>query len=957
MQKRLVGLFGGLIGALFCFGNGAWAELRPTFADSSGYVFDLVIERPEYRFVQEGGQTYRKIVMPGWAVTTLPGSPQLPMLATLVPCVGAGQPVLEILDDQWEDQPVGRILPAPRWETSAGESGEMSVARYLEDVGAYASASMVPTVPVTVGDAGRVRDTRMARIVVNPLQYNSSEGVLRAHSRIRFRVRFEESAKAADPNALEKAAPRTSGPLAPMVRTPAATAPPASSVKLLVGRDGIHMVTGASLKRAGVPIAKIDVSQYRLLWRGQEIPIFLPNPTPKGRRLAAGDTLVFYGQKNPSEFSRTNVYWLTWGGGAGLRMETLDGTIHPDTIQAAAVLDSQHHEKDYYYWYSMPNGEGENRIDSWFYWKLYTGGPAFPTEAGGDFPMTLDEVSQARPDAWLKIALKDRENPGLHHVAVLLNGETLYDGEMDPAEWPDAQVVLDLPFLQSLLTNGENLLTIRTLNADPVTRSLLYLNWFEMERWRNPLATGGRAAFAYPAEGKTLFRVEGFPTQRPAVVILGFDVSDPLAPRVIRNAQVLGGSGTGSGFLFEDQLDTPRRYEVVSGSAALQPVVVAYGGPRLRRSNAADYIVITPEAFEQAIAPLANFRASRAQGLRVLTARIQAVYDEFNWGLKDPRAIRDFLQYAYETFRPPAPRFVLLVGDANIDYLQNYRPGNPYEAVEDLRTDWIPTWIARSFSLGDTPSDNRYVCVTHDEEGNYDILPDMAIGRIPARTAEQVTAVVNKILSYEQRAKTASWRKDLLFVADQNDPLFEEVNEGLIADFLPPDFTPHRLYLSSYTPEECNNTHCDAGREALQDELAQGRLISSYVGHGNYYNWAGELILTNDDTATLPNWGMPGVFLTFTCLNGDYARWNDESLAEKLLLERGRGAVACFSPTQMGMVEEHEVLARDLFQTLFGERQNALGLAVWEAKLKNPIRENLDFYTLFGDPALRLPLP
>jgi hypothetical protein len=107
------------------------------------------------------------------------------------------------------------------------------------------------------------------------------------------------------------------------------------------------------------------------------------------------------------------------------------------------------------------------------------------------------------------VALKDRESPGLHHVAVVLNGEILYEEDMDPGEWTDGQVVLDLPFPQSLLTNGENLLTIRTLNDDPVTRSLLYLNWFEMERWRNPRAAGGRAVFGYPAEGRRLFRVEG----------------------------------------------------------------------------------------------------------------------------------------------------------------------------------------------------------------------------------------------------------------------------------------------------------------------------------------------------------------------------------------------------------------------------------------------------------------
>ena len=38
-----------------------------------------------------------------------------------------------------------------------------------------------------------------------------------------------------------------------------------------------------------------------------------------------------------------------------------------------------------------------------------------------------------------------------------------------------------------------------------------------------------------------------------------------------------------------------------------------------------------------------------------------------NHGILHPKALKDFLSYAYHSWRPPAPRFVLLVGDASWD--------------------------------------------------------------------------------------------------------------------------------------------------------------------------------------------------------------------------------------------------------------------------------------------------
>ncbi len=90
--------------------------------------------------------------------------------------------------------------------------------------------------------------------------------------------------------------------------------------------------------------------------------------------------------------------------------------------------------------------------------------------------------------------------------------------------------------------------------------------------------------------------------------------------------------------------------------------------------NGADYILITHPDFYDAVQPLADYR--HGQGLRVKRIDVQDVYDEFNAGLADPEAIRSFLEYAYTNWQAPAPAYVVLVGDGNVDP-KNYQGFSP----------------------------------------------------------------------------------------------------------------------------------------------------------------------------------------------------------------------------------------------------------------------------------------
>ena len=120
----------------------------------------------------------------------------------------------------------------------------------------------------------------------------------------------------------------------------------------------------------------------------------------------------------------------------------------------------------------------------------------------------------------------------------------------------------------------------------------------------------------------------------------------------------------------------------------------------------------------------------------------QQVYDQFNGGVMSAEAIHDFLAYAYTNWSLQ-PEYVVLLGDGSSD-IRNYRYSTPT---------YIPPYLYLADpDLGETAADNRFVTIT----GN-DNVPEMHLGRLPANTAAQAAAMVNKIIAYEDHAVPVQW--------------------------------------------------------------------------------------------------------------------------------------------------------------------------------------------------------
>jgi hypothetical protein len=242
----------------------------------------------------------------------------------------------------------------------------------------------------------------------------------------------------------------------------------------------------------------------------------------------------------------------------------------------------------------------------------------------------------------------------------------------------------------------------------------------------------------------------------------------------------------------------------------------------------------------------------------------------------------------------------------------------------------------------------------------------MYIGRLPAQSAADAAAMVNKIIAYETGPNSGSWEKNVVLVADDQteayEAVFEAINEDAAA-LLPAKMVPLKGYLGDYLLAGDLSTD-------ISNWINDGALIVNYSGHASLQQWAAEAVFVNADVNSLTNTDKYPFFISMSCLTGyfgylDAALGPQPSLAEQLLLATDKGAAAAFMPTGMTTTAGQHILNNAIFEALFANDMRQLGPAI--AAAKQTLLANGDAYfeqisatfLLFGDPAqtLKIPLP
>jgi hypothetical protein len=500
-----------------------------------------------------------------------------------------------------------------------------------------------------------------------------------------------------------------------------------------------------------------------------------------------------------------------------------------------------------------------------------------------------------------------------HHVRIAVNGVAVAEEWFEGKE--PFRIEAEVP--AGALREGENFLSIENLGDTGAAYSMVMLDRFAVTYPRRLVADGGRLEGEFGESGRA--EIAG---------VSGASVLDltEAQPRWVSDALT-----TPSGTSFS--VEAGRRYVVVGSEAVSKPGIRAPLRSSLKSdSNGADYLMIAPADSLAAAAPLLDLR--RRQGLSAQAVALEEIDSEFGFGESHPGAIREFVSYAYHHWRKPAPRFVLLAGDATYDFKDYLGTG-----VRNR----VPPMIEKTSYLW-TTSDAAYGAVNGE-----DPLPDVAIGRLPAASVDELQVMVSKILEYEEGGRTGSGATVL--VADNPDGAgdFERDAEE-IAETLLGSRDPRRIYLRSLGAE--------GTRQAIAGAFDDGAAIVSYVGHGGIHLWASENIFDVSRVSALAPQSEQPLVLTMNCLNGYFHFPYFNSLAEELVKAEGKGAIAAIAPSGLSLNEPAHLYHQALLGEIVSGRHQRLGDAFLAAQSSfastGAFPELLRIYHLLGDPALSL---
>jgi hypothetical protein len=308
--------------------------------------------------------------------------------------------------------------------------------------------------------------------------------------------------------------------------------------------------------------------------------------------------------------------------------------------------------------------------------------------------------------------------------------------------------------------------------------------------------------------------------------------------------------------------------------------------------------------------------------------------DVFGDGVYDPQAIRTFLSWASRNW-PTPPRYVALAGKGTYD------PRN----LLGVSTNQVPAWLVTTEG-GITPADFEYA----DFDGRG--IPSIAIGRIPAVTAADLRAYVDKVAAYE-KTPAGAWGSSALLVSDDADlgGDFKATNDTL-GGLLGAGLALSRVDL----PAGAAGSQLDTARSQLFGALRSGQGLVNYTGHGGLDRLTTEGLLLTTDVAGLANGPRVPVMTALTCLISQFAYPTVTSLGEELVLQGDGGVAALFGPTWLSYNGEAGELGRYLLPRLTAPGSGRLGdrvlrgLADYAAAGGN--KETLRLYALLGDPAL-----
>ena len=737
------------------------------------------------------------------------------------------------------------------------------------------------------------------------------------------------------------------------------TAAPPSQFKIQTNGDGIYHVVFEDLPEGFRKSGAKPIKHMGLFLGDQPVPIWV-NPEAKGE-FGPGDSFQFLAKRLAgdlayfNEYSQKNAYHLRFDVTDPTRLKNLTPQI--TGTKTGSFRGLRHIELDKFL---MRFASYDFEPQELWYWQKLSCTDREPYT----FHFAVEDVQPGSNQTklhinlrgWSRIVGKGLESYLDHELVVHLDDHNL--GTFNWNERNPHTLIIDIPSDVSLGPESHTLslqVPKRTMPDGNLAIDVVLLNWVEIHYEQAPILDARPRSFFAVQDHETYGWEQTLAQEQ---IIIGDQGTRIAVPAVSKPTY------------FQLPEKTGDTYFLAAGEKIRNhPRIVPWlPGDLLNDEQQADYLIITHPRLKDAIEPLAEHH--RKNGTTVKVVDVRHIYNSFNYGVVHPRAIRNFISHAFHHWQKPAPQYVLLVGDASWDSKNEEVRDAYYSDAAHHRPNATSFSKIRSSSYGDEgdendrnliPTANFFDGTGHSASDNYfvkvdgdDIYPDLAIGRLPVTRPEEVAGIVAKTIAYEARPQVGPWRLRTLLITNEERP-YQRRSDKLAREFLPPDRIVEKIYPDS--AEKSNEHHT----QHILDTMDKGQNLIYFYGHGGRFIWRtgppdikkNHDLFTLDDLEKLKTNAHLPIVLSFTCYSAPFDHPGADSIGEKFLRLKDRGAIA-FVGASWRNVPKY-TLQKALMKSFHQGGTIGKALMLGKYELKN--RTLVETYNLLGDPAIKLLAP
>ncbi len=952
-------------------------DIQVLQSDADGLIFKytpLNLQKDE-KIIDN--QIFHNVRVAKCPLTQMPGEPQLPMRIVILGVPLGCEIKASVLNSDYSDSADFNIPPVPQIEQSEDPLGDRIF--YRKDQNVYGQNEFLPEESVLLESPKFLRDQRIVRLKIFPVRFNPVTKALRRLDSITIKVDFiggiKSYQKVTESQAFEKifqnillnyqssknwrqASFRDVQHMRISKEKPEEGIDPFGFsdrwYKIVIKEDGMYKIGEKELKDAGIDVSSVNPTEIRIFnGGGRELLLDPSAEQPQLRELSIyvegendrsfnqEDFILFYGWGvNNWEYGATqdqnsyyvnhyttqNTYWLTLSGDfpdSAKRMEEKDGSLVEPQPFFPSKFKSRIHLEEENTLYMSSSGHYADFFN--WYWEQ--------TSSTTKYFSLLGVV----PDDTAEIKVRATS----YSPAITINDQKATTSQA--SGWITKAYT-------TALSSGLNKIKVDF-------SSNCYFDWYEVEYYKEYVAHDDQLLFESPdTSGAVEYQISGITED-----VMLFDISDRY--RVKRIVDFSTGQDS---LKFQDRINQMNpgekdeyseklRYYLVGEDKLKSPGNIFLDEKSYLRDvnhpdNQADFLIITHPDFYDHLHTLKEFRESFNQ-LKVRVVDVEEIYDEFSWGLYDPLAIREFLKFASRYWQSPSPSFCLLVGDGNYDFKRN---------LYSEAFNWIPP-----FAADQSVSDENYVYF--DKYGYLDSDTaegslNMIIGRWPVKTVQELNAILDKVVGYEESPNFGTWRNLITLVADDeyNGGNSENIHtietENLANYHVPSSFNQNKIYLMEYPLDQLKN------KPEVTEDIIQaynsGSLVINWMGHGNRQQWAHEEVFRRaEDIPRLNNKDKLPLVYTASCNIALFFEPLSEAMAEDLLRAQDKGAIAVISATYLVFPGPNAALNNKVYDLLLYNDSLTVGEALYIAKFLRQPNSNDRQYILMGDPLTQLGVP